>query len=325
VPTDETSSSETIPSETMPSGPVPPEPVAPEPIAPEDVVSGPVIDTWVSPAGAPAPREADRPRHPVRRLAVVALVVVVLAAAVVGALVFAGSTSTTTASVTGGPAAGSRLLHSSLAAATRAKTFHYVSTSTTAGVTQTTVGDAAPDRGRQFITIGSHNFTILVIGTQAYFQGDAVIMQSQLGLDPVVAQQHAGQWITLQPSDSPYQSVYEAVTTQSALADSITIAPTAVLSTTAIGRTSVTPIRGTLTPVAQTPTTGTARLDVRTASHLPVRFSGTGTVNSQQTVLSVVFGQWGEPVVVVAPAGALAYSSLQIGGLNPGSGGTVLT
>jgi len=301
------------------------------------------LDTWVgptdvgpydAPAWPPPPSASDDASggtggvevHRRRRWwIVVAVVVVVVAGLVVGLVVAGGGSSTESSSTAGGAAAARRLLAQSVAAAVRANTFHYVSTSTSAGVTQTTVGDAAPDQGSQVITIGAHTFDILVIGTTAYFKGDAVTMQSQLDLDPVVAQQHAGQWISLQPSDSPYQSVYEAVTTQSALADSITISPTAVLPSTTIGQVAVTPIRGALTPVAQMPTKGTARLDIASSSHLPVQFTGSGSVDNQQAVESVVFSQWGESVSIAAPAGALAYSSIQIGGITPTPGGTVLT
>ncbi|HUO49569.1 MAG TPA: hypothetical protein VMU09_12110 [Acidimicrobiales bacterium] len=314
-----------------------------DPIVP--AAPGPEGDSWVSvnpgsPAGPPGgagalltvpPPDASgdeqsaTPRRRRGRL-VAAVAFMVLVAAGVTALVVWSTSGSSTSSVTGGAVAAERLVRASIVSAEAARTFHYVSTSTTQGITQTTVGDAAPDRGHQTITIGTHTFEVVVVGTAAYFKGDATTMQAELGLDQLVAEAHAGQWISLAPSDSPYDSVYAAVTTKSALDDTVTIAGKSVLSHATIGRTTVTPVRGLLTPVDQTPITGTARLDVRSARpHLPVRFTGTGTSNNQQTTLNVVFSQWGEPVAVTAPAGAIAYSSLQIGGLNPGSGGVVLT
>lgn len=313
MPTDETSSSETA--------------VSAPADAPGPVDGGVVTETWVVPngGGATAPSESRPARRRGRVLAVVALGLVVLAGGVVIVLVASGS-STSPASVTGGPASARGLLQSSMAAANQAGTFHYVSRSTSSGSTQTTIGDAAPDRGRQVITIGSHTFTVLVVGTEAFFKGDAVTMQSELSLDPLVAQEHAGQWISLQPSDAAYASVYAAVTTPSALSDSITIEPRAQLAPVTSGTTKVIPIRGRLTPVGQTPATGTARLDVQASRpHLPVRFTGSGTISNQQATVSVDFSNWGEAVSVEAPAGALAYSSVQIGGLPSGGSGTVLT
>jgi hypothetical protein len=284
-----------------------------------------VADVVVTSSAAGPGDEPGRARpHRRRRIVAVGSAIVLLAAGITGIVV--ASTGSSPPAVTGGAAAAERLVRTSLASAAAARTFHYVSTSTTAGVTQTTVGDAAPDRGQQTITIGDHTFSVVVVGTTAYFKGDAATMQAELGLDQVVAQAHAGQWISLAPADNPYQSVYAAVTTKSALDDTITIAGRSVLADATIGTTTVTPVRGLLTPVDQTPVTGTARLDVRSGRpHLPVRFSGAGSANGQQTSLSVTFDKWGERVDVSAPVGAIAYSSLQIGGLNPGSGGVVLT
>jgi hypothetical protein len=309
--------------------------------------AGPEADTWVSvPAGAATgvaevSRSATTGVGPVagsgegagpparphrRRWLLVGAGVVLVAAAVTAIAVTTTSGSSSPPSVTGGAVQAELLVRASLASAEAAGTFHYVSTSTTAGVTQTTVGDAAPDRGRQAITIGDHSFAVIVVGTAAYFKGDAATLQAELGLDSLVAQAHAGQWISLAPSDNPYQSVYAAVTTKSALDDTVTIAGKSVLSDVTVGRVTVIPVRGLLTPVEQTPVTGTARLDVGSGrAHLPVRFTASGSVNNQQTTVSVTFGRWGEAVPVSAPAGAVPYSSLQVGGLNPGSGGVVLT
>jgi len=288
-----------------------------------------VVVTGRTAAGPPPDPAAPLPPRRRRGRVVLALgaaVLVIGGAAAIAVAATSGSSSPARPVVTGGPAAAQHLVETAIAAAEAARTFHYVSTSSAGGVTQTTVGDAAPDRGRQVITIGTHTFSVLVVGTAAYFQGDAATLQAELSLDPAAAQAHAGQWISLAPSDAPYQSVYAAVTTKAALDDTITIAGKSVLSEVTVGRTTVTPVRGLLTPVDQTPTTGTARLEVRSGRpHLPVRFSGSGTVNNQQSVFGVTFGQWGEQVVVEAPAGAVAYSSLQVGGLNPGSGGVVLT
>jgi hypothetical protein len=285
-------------------------------------------DTWVSAFGADPDESISKPRRRRRRvLAITAAVVVGVAAVGVVASTSLSKSSSTSSGVVGGPAEASRLVRSSLAAATAATTFHYVSVSTSQGITQKTIGDAAPDRGRQVITIGStEDFAILVVGTVAYFQGNAASMEDQLGLDAVVAQRHAGQWISLQPSDSPYHSVYQAVTTASALSDSVTIAARARLAPTTVAGTTVTPIRGALTAVDQTPTRGTARLDIRAKGPpLPVAFTASGVVSGQATTFRTDFSQWGESVVVEPPPGALAYSSADIGGLNQNGNPTILT
>ncbi|HYA67815.1 MAG TPA: hypothetical protein VED63_03690, partial [Acidimicrobiales bacterium] len=287
---------------------------------------GGALDTWVSAAGSGPTVPPSRHRRRGRVL-VAAAVAVVFAAAAVGAGVVASGNSSTSTGSTGDAATASRLVREALAAATGAGTFHYVSVSASQGVSQTTIGDAAPDRGRQEITIGStETFTVLVIGTTVYFQGNAASMQDQLELDPVVAQQHAEQWISLQPSDAPYQSVYAAVTTASALSDSVTISAQEQLAPTTVDATRVIPIEGALLPVDQTPTRGTAHLYVRArGSPLPVSFTASGVVSGQATTFRTTFSEWGEPVVVQAPTGALAYSSVAIGGLGQNGNPTVLT
>ena len=69
-----------------------------------------------------------------------------------------------------------------------------MSTFTARGDTQTTVGDAGLSSGKQVVTIGSDTFTILVIGTACYFQGDARQMVDNLFLPDSIATAHAGQW-----------------------------------------------------------------------------------------------------------------------------------
>jgi hypothetical protein len=257
-----------------------------------------------------------------RVVGIVAVVLVVAIAAVAGAVAI-GTVVRGGSSTTGSAAAraeATHLLHESLTAAEEAETFHYESTSTAAGATQLTIGDAAPNRGSQVITIGPHTFDIVVVDTEAFFKGDATVLQSQLGLDQVAAQQYAGQWISLQPSDAPYQSVYTAVNTSSALADGITITPRRVLSASHDDGVAVTSIRGGLAPTDQTPASGVAQLDVRVSSHLPVRFSSAGAVGGLRTVVHVNFSDWGETVTVTAPTGAVPYSSLPVGGIAPQPG-----
>jgi hypothetical protein len=270
-----------------------------------------VDDTDTSASGSRRPRRAVA----IVSVALVAVLVVVAVGVGIGAVVRGGSSTTGAAAEE-----ATRLLDESLKAAHHARTFHYQSTSTTAGVEQLTIGDAAPDRGSQAITIGSHIIDIVVVGTEAFFKGDATVLQSQLGLDPRTAEQHADQWISLQPSDAPYQSVYTAVNTSSALADGITITPKRVLSAGHVDGVAVTSISGAIPPTDQTPESGTAQLDVSVSSHLPVRFSSAGVVSGKRTMVRVDFGAWGERVPVDAPTGALPYSSLQIGAIPPEPG-----
>jgi hypothetical protein len=212
------------------------------------------------------------------------------------------------------PAARS-LLRSSLAAARAKGSFHYVSRFTQQGVTQTTIGDAGETSGRQVITLGPETFTVLVVGPACYIEGNAGALADQLGLPSTVAAGHAGQWISLAPADVPYQSVYAAVTTRSALADNIDIAPHRRLGPTVQGGRRVIGVTGPMTDISVGGQTqkakGTAYLYMTASGHhLPVLYSERGTVGGHRTVAAITFSDWGAPVVVTAPAGAVPFSSL---------------
>ena len=241
-----------------------------------------------------------------------------------GTVVAISGSSSTTSSSPAISRTAARFLQASLNAARRAGSFHYVSNFTSQGSTQHTVGDAGPDSGRQVITIGSHSFTVLVIGTACYFQGDANTMVAQLGVSAAAATSHAGQWIALAPSDGPYQSVYAAVTAPSALSDNIAFKPQHDLGTSTVGTRSVQSIGGAMTNFSASGQTqqarGTAEFDAAVARpHVPVRYVERGVINGQQADFTMTFSHWGERVGIVAPPGALSFSSLSAG--TPGPSG----
>jgi len=223
--------------------------------------------------------------------------------------------------------AAQALLRSSLAAAEGEGSFHYVSRFTSQGVTQTTIGDAAQTSGKQVITIGSDTFTVLVIGPACYFQGDAKELVEQLGLPATEAATHAGQWISLDPADAPYQSVYAAVTTHSALADNIDLVPHRRLAASVKEAQHVVGITGPMTNISVGGQTqkakGTAYFYITAAKpHLPVQYSERGTIGGERSVAAITFSDWGETVSVSAPQAAVPFSSLAAGSTPTPSTGT---
>ena len=295
-------------------------------------------DPWPAPAPLPSaqiPRQAT-PEHPGRRgrrgrriwAAVAAAVVVVVAGVGIGlAVTRSGSTGAD-------KAAAGRLLRTSLAAAEKAGSFHYVASSVSSPpnsstLSQLTVGDAGVASGRQVITISTHTFDVVVVGTTAFFEGDAASMEASLDVPSSVAQSYAGKWISLVPGDAPYQSVEVAVTTSSALQQNITFSATAELPASKIGREQVVGLRGPITNVQGESAKGTATLYVTAgARHLPLRYVEQGTLGSGKQAsklkFSLTFSGWGEPVPVTAPAGAVAFSSLGVSGGQQPSGPTVI-
>jgi hypothetical protein len=170
---------------------------------------------------------------------------------------------------------------------------------------------------------------VLVIGTACYFQGDANTMVSQLGLSAPAAATHAGQWISLAPSDGPYSSVFAAVTAPSALADNIAFKPQRDLGTVTIGSRQVQSIAGAMTNFSANGQTqrarGTAEFDAASSRpHVPVRYFEHGAINGQQADFTMIFNHWGERVDIVAPPGAQSFSSLGPGSRTGPPGSTTL-
>jgi hypothetical protein len=261
--------------------------------------------------------------------AVAALVVLGSAAAIGGWLSTSGSSSPGGGSGSSGSSASvaseaARLAAGALAAARAAGSFHYVSSSSSDRVRQLTVGDAGPSSGRQVITLNGDTFNVLVIGSTAYFQGDATAMVENLSVPASVAQAHAGQWISLVSGDDPYESVYAAVTTSDALHDSITFSPRSVVATPAIAGQRATAVQGRvrLLPGESGTVKGTGTLYLSASGHLPLRYVERGTLRGSGGTVTpldfrIDFSAWAEVVRVTVPAGAVTYASL---GVPPGTG-----
>ena len=278
---------------------------------------------------------ARRPRRRVVTVVVIALVVALVLAGAGTAVFVGGSNNTVTNSKTATSPAARQLLQSSLAAAHRVNAFHYVATSSltgSQGFTQKTIGDAGPSSGRQDITVAGQKFTVLVIGKACYLKGNAAALSSNLGLSSASATAHAGQWISLAPSDGPYASVYAAVTAASALTDNITIKPQGQLPATRVDGRRVQIVSGAIAPITiggQTEAPkGTATLAVRASSpHLPVRYTERGTEDHQKSRSTVTFTAGGRPSLSRPRPMPVTYASLGVGsGSVPTTpSGTVLT
>ena len=147
-------------------------------------------------------RRPRRPGAPRRILAVVALFAAtgIIAAGIgVGSVLLVrhiqGNQSTsgspTAVPATTGSAAEARALYQQAVASTRASTgFHYVAVSA-GGYPQTIVGDAGQSGGSQAITFdsnyGAEQFTLLLVGTTVYFQGNVPAIEDQLGVSAASA------------------------------------------------------------------------------------------------------------------------------------------
>jgi hypothetical protein len=267
------------------------------------------------PAWPPAP-SATPPRRTSRSLMVVALFAatgIVAAAVGVGGVLlvrhFESSQSTTGPSSANAGAAQARALYQQAVAETRASVgFHYSSVS--AGVqAQTIVGDAGQSDGRQVITVtssyGTEQFSLVLVGSTVYFQGNTPAAEDQLGIVAANAAGVAGKWVSVAATDGPYRVLQPGITTASIVAVELALTPTSSSSVITTGGIKVTRIAGDVPATATIPA-GTGHLDIAPSTDLPVVFVSSISGNTFTTD----FSQWGTAPTVAAPSGAVAWSTL---------------
>jgi hypothetical protein len=208
-----------------------------------------------------------------------------------------------------------QLLHEALTAAGASDAFHYRAVWSADGFSQTVVGDARSSSGSESVSVGGDQFTVVYTGQEAYFEGVSAALRDQLGLPAATASVDAGKWISLQPSDGPFPSVEEGVTTSAALAQ-VLIAPSATSSAHRTHGVLVSRITGRI-PHGRV-VTGWARLDLVSRSKLPATYSAHGSGGGQSWSSTITFSRWGENNAIKAPAAALPFSSLQGSATLPG-------
>ena len=245
-------------------------------------------------------------------------VALLAAAAALGTWAGVGGSSSPT------PTQAAQLARQAEQAALARGSFHYVVTSTEAGTGQSIVGDAARNQGRQVITAAGDTFDVRVVGQGCWFEGDTTAMVENLGLSATQAQPHSGQWISLATTDAPYQSVYAAVTTTSALSDNITFTPKMETAETTVAGQRVIGIQGPLTGIQGIAAQGTGVLYVTAGGrHLPVRYVEHGSIGSGSSTSTLSFAMdfsaWGESVSVAEPPGAVAFSTFGTPAGTPGT------
>jgi hypothetical protein len=219
--------------------------------------------------------------------------------------------SPTAAPGTSSGAAEAKALYQQALTATGASTgFHYVAVST-GGDDQTIVGDAGTSDGRQAITFvsnyGTEQFSLVLVGSTVYFQGNTPAVQDQLGVSAAAAPALQNKWVSVVSGNGPYKILQPGITSsQQALQIPLTAQSS---SKTSIQGTNAIRISGVVPPNQGLPA-GTGSLVVATGSDLPITY--TSAISDQGVVLnfSTTFSAWGTAPNVTAPTGAVAWSSL---------------
>lgn len=140
-------------------------------------------------------------------------------------------TSTTTVPGQASPASGNAAAQAMQAALRHGglrPSLHYVSTSVGDGLTTTIVGDVNKTDGTQTIVVSYHgvkaSIVIELVGHEAYFRGDAAAIQVLINLTAAQSAAAAGQWVSVVPADSAYESTAAALTVGSVMAE-LTLSP----------------------------------------------------------------------------------------------------
>jgi hypothetical protein len=275
------------------------------------------FDTWAlppQPPSLPSTSPGVPPRRRSRRLTLVAaMVATVLIGAAAGVGVAFATRSEPSPSAGGSVAPdpstsrASALYQRALSTTQGAAGFKYVSVSTGA-VTETFVGVAGQLGGRQDITLnssyGTEQFTLLLVGTTVYFEGNTPALQDELGVAATGAAKLAGKWVSVGSADGPYATLQPGITTADQ-AQAMQLVPTSTTRLTTNDGTAATRILGT---TSRPP--GTAHLDIATRSGIPLSYVARSTANGTTTTTTTTYSEWGTSPSVSAPSGAVAWSSL---------------
>jgi hypothetical protein len=164
------------------------------------------------------------------------------------------------------------------------------------GGTATYVNDAATDSGRQTLTFGQARMTALVVAGTAYVKANQLAMTSLLQVSAPVAKRFANKWLSFPSGDPAYKSISQTLDLASLLQEVTPTGTLSKLSPSVVDGHSVIGLRGELPGELG----GTLYVST-TGPPLPVEEVSPGSGGTT----TAVFSNWGEPVNVTAPAGAI--------------------
>jgi hypothetical protein len=289
-------------------------------------------DHWVyppqPPAWPPAPSSTPSTPAPKRNSRVLSVISLFAATGILAAAVGVGSVllirhvqgNPAVATSPGGPSSGptsngsadqaQALFQQAVTATGSAAGFHYVSV-LQGPETQTIVGDAGPNGGRQSITLvagyGSEQFTLLLSKSVVYFQGNAPAVEDQLGVGAADAAKVAGKWVSVVSGNGPYAVLDPGITTTSQ-ASEIVLTPSTTQPATSGGITA-TSILGAV-PATNGLPAGTGHLVITPSSDLPLSYVTTVAVGAVTETVTTTFSAWGTAPTVSVPSGVVAWSTL---------------
>ena len=221
-----------------------------------------------------------------------------------------GSSSSSTTS-TKGSAAAAKLITKSQNAVQTAGSVHFVDVTKIGAKSETLTGDIGPTQAQETLTVSNQIvLEVRLVSSTVYIQTtSASVLQSALSLSATTAAASTGKWIQLSASDTPTSSIVQSLTLNSALSIYYPKSSAATtLPTKTIGNVTVIPVTSSSQP--NKTTTETTTLFVAQSTSLPAAANLLAKSGKTTETKEAAFTQWGAPVSVTAPTGAVTYASL---------------
>jgi len=195
-----------------------------------------------------------------------------------------------------------RIIALATSAAQKAGSVHVVVSLQGPEQTASYVDDTASDSGSQVITSsGGVQVTTLVVGSTAYVKANQVGLANLFQSPIDIAQRFANQWLSFGQSSQAYKPIAQSVTLSSLLTE---VTPTGLVSKLApsiVDGQSVIGIGGELPGGLP----GTLYVSA-SGSPLPVE----EVSHTQSGTTTAIFSDWGSPVHIAAPSGAIPANTI---------------
>jgi len=220
------------------------------------------------------------------------------------------------AAACGGPSAGAlggksaqQVVALARAAAAKEGSFHFVDQTGSGSSAQILTGDISGAAAAEEANSPSGVLQVRLVGSTIYINATASTLIYSMKLSATTASAHAGQWISLETTDAPYQTAAKALDAGAELNSYIPSGNLKLGSVTTLRGRNVLAVSGTAPPSAGAHVVATLFVST-TAPFVPVGGTLTGTGAQKSQGEEVGFTAWGETVRPPVPAGAVAYSTI---------------
>ncbi len=194
----------------------------------------------------------------------------------------------------------------SIAAATRTGSARITVQFFTGSTSGKVVQDSTLHTGKQTTAIKKEVVSVLLVGGAAYISGNNKGLTSYFGMPSSLASTLDGKWVSIQPTDSSFQSITANVDLTSALAN---VTPAGTLVAGKRSKVNGRQVRS----IAGTAPGNAGRLTLFVAANkqaLPVAAVESNGSGKSATGEIVTFTRWGEGVQVAAPRTAIPLSAI---------------